>query len=358
MMCVSFVPPWCETQKRVIEVALRKRTISTSAALFCAPCIAITCSHRTSTTMEGKESIHLEIKEGTGSTGEGVWSDAGPIHLLDNPQQLAAAAHDGAATTATPSSARAIPKEAKEWLLSNHSVKTKRDRQNLYLFRNAPNGGKNTNLLILLHGAGDSHRPFDKLAQTMSLSQTATLSIHARVCGMELPFGLGMSWFQELDYNSGNALPRNDSSRQTTLQNAVRYMVELLQRLCHVWVPECIFILGYGAGATAALETCRLWTGPNLGGAICVGMDGLGSRIIPSTTMTGSPILILSENSNLMKECKSEYESCRGNSLVETHLQAKKGMISSPSEMKAVMRFLSKRLVLAAQFPKATNPSS
>jgi hypothetical protein len=164
-----------------------------------------------STTMEEKESFHLEIKEGTGLTGEGVWKDAGPIHLLDNPQQLNAAAHDGAATetTTSPSSARAIPKEAKEWLLSNNSVKTKRDRQNLYLFRNAPNGCKNTNLLILLHGAGDSHRPFDKLAQTMSLSHTATLSIHSRVCGIELPFGLGMSWFQELDYNSGNALPRH-----------------------------------------------------------------------------------------------------------------------------------------------------
>ena len=44
--------------------------------------------------MEDKESIHLEIQEGTSSTGEVVWKDAGPIHLLDNPQQLTAAATD------------------------------------------------------------------------------------------------------------------------------------------------------------------------------------------------------------------------------------------------------------------------
>ena len=94
---------------------------------------------------------------------------------------------------------------------------------------------------------------------------------------------------------------------------------------------------------------------------LCWHEDGLGGTtptVISTTTTTGgSPILILSQDSNLMNKCKSEYESCRGKSLVETHLQAKKGMISSPSEMKAVMTFLSKRLVLAAQLPNATNPS-
>lgn len=173
------------------------------------------------------ENVRLEVQEGASATGEAVWKDAGPISLLDSlqsHQQSPPATSCPTSTQTTP-----LPKQAKEWLLSKHSIKMKKDRQNLYLFRNAPDNGVNTNLLILLHGSGDSHRPFDKLAQTMSLPQTATLSISSMVCGIELPFGLGSSWFQELDYSSGNPLPRANANRQTTLGVAVAYLTELLR---------------------------------------------------------------------------------------------------------------------------------
>lgn len=297
------------------------------------------------------ENVRLEVQEGASATGEAVWKDAGPISLLDSlqsHQQSPPATSCPTSTQTTP-----LPKQAKEWLLSKHSIKMKKDRQNLYLFRNAPDNGVNTNLLILLHGSGDSHRPFDKLAQTMSLPQTATLSISSMVCGIELPFGLGSSWFQELDYSSGNPLPRANANRQTTLGVAVAYLTELLRRLStYCWAPERIFILGYGAGAILALETCRLWTGPPLGGAICIGMDGLGGTVTGSATSnSGTPILLLSHDKNLLDACKSEYEARRGKDLVETCAQAKRGMVSGPSEMEAVMKFLSKRLVLGMQMP-------
>jgi len=309
--------------------------------------------------MDNEETAHLEIQQGTSATGEAVWKDAGPIiHLLDSSPSLQS--NQSAPTTPSSSAApspsnQALPKQAKEWLLSNHSIKTKKDRQNLYLFRNSPDCGRNTNLLILLHGAGDSHRPFDKLAQTMALPQTATLSINSRTCGIELPFGLGNSWFQELDYASGNPLPRNHSIREKTLHQAVDYLVVLLNRLTTVWEPERIFISGYGAGATVIIETCQLWTGPPLGGAICVGMDGLGGNTETSSPSNiATPILLLSHDSKLMIECKSEYEAAHGKNLVETYQQTKKGMISGPSEMEAVMKFLSKRLVLAMKLPQTT----
>ena len=306
--------------------------------------------------MENEEIAHLEIQEGTFSTGEPAWKDAGPIHLLlDNPPFES---HHLATFT---NQKQALPKQAKEWLISKHSVKTNKDRQNLYLFRNSPeNNAPNTNLLLLLHGAGDTHRPFDKLAQTMALPQTATLSINSKTCGgVDLPFGLGHSWFQELDYATGNPLPQTHSMRATTLQHAADFLMELLLQLSTVWAPERIFMLGYGAGATVAMEMCRLWTGPPLGGAICVGMDGLcGKSEVSSVNDSGTPILLLSNDSKLMRECKEEYEVARGGKvLVETHLQAKKGMISGPSEMLVVMKFLSKRLVLATRFPPSATVS-
>lgn len=312
-------------------------------------------SQASSSAMDDAKQVHLEVQEGASDNGETAWKDAGPVRLLDSLQAPPrAAAASNTSNTATCSNPTLLPKPAKEWLLSKHSIRTKKDRQNLYLFRNAPDGGINTNLLLLLHGSGDSHRPFDKLAQTMSLPRTATLSIYSRVCGIDLPFGLGSSWFQEMDYTTGNLLSRNHVTRNETLERTVEFLIELIQRLTTSWVPERIFMLGYGAGATVAIETCRLWTGPPLGGAICVGMDGLGGNAtVSSSGNSGTPILLLSHDKKLLDECTSEYEAQRGKDLIRIYVQANKGMISGPKEMDAVMEFLSERLVLAVQLPQA-----
>jgi predicted esterase len=234
-----------------------------------------------------------------------------------------------------------------------NSIRTKKNRQNLYLFRNAPDGGINTNLLLLLHGSGDSHRPFDKLAQTMSLPQTATLSINSRVCGIDLPFGLGSSWFQEMDYTTGNPLPRNHVTREQTPERTVDFMAELIQRLTTSWVPERVFMLGYGAGASVAVETCRLWTGRRSEEPFALAWTvWVALQQYPRASVRGTPILLLSHDKKLLDECTSKYEAQRGKDLVRIYVQANKGMISGPKEMEAVMKFLSERLVLAAQLPQ------
>ena len=48
--------------------------------------------------------------------------------------------------------------------------------------------GVHANLLIMLHGLGDSHKPFTALAKQMSLPQTAFLSLRAPHA---LPLDLG-----------------------------------------------------------------------------------------------------------------------------------------------------------------------
>jgi predicted esterase len=287
-----------------------------------------------------EEQAHLQVQQGTYSTGEAVWKDAGPIHLLDekSPQ-----------SSSTSVVCAALPKAAKEWLLSRHTVKTKKDRQNLYLFRNA-SAGPNTNLFLLLHGAGDSHGPFDKLAQTMALPQTASLSLNSKICGIELPFDLGYSWFQDVNYGTGEVLPQIHEKRTTSLHQTVAFLHELIKRLHSAWITERIFFLGYGAGATVVMEVCRLWTGQPFGGAICVGL-GLGG-VDESSHTPKTPILLLSENRELLQQCKEGYyEHECGKDLVETYVQPKKGMISSPQEMGAVMKWLAPRLVLSIQLP-------
>jgi hypothetical protein len=97
-----------------------------------------------------------------------------------------------------------------------------------------------------------------------------------------------------------------------------------------------------------AMEVCRLWTGQPLGGAICVGV-GLGGT--DESQFPGTSILLLSEDPKQLQQCKGDYEHERSKDLVETYVQPKKGMISSPQEMGAIMKWLAPRLVLSTQLP-------
>ncbi|KAI2499297.1 phospholipasecarboxylesterase [Fragilaria crotonensis] len=127
-----------------------------------------------------------------------------------------------------------------------------------------PAGWPNTNLLILLHGAGDTHIPFDKLGQTMALPQTATLALSARgAYGEPLPLQLGYTWFQEMDYTTGAPLP--ESQRQRSLHEAASKFCQFLHQLIvqEQWIiPERVFLLGYGAGGALAMQVCVLWNTP------------------------------------------------------------------------------------------------
>ncbi|CAM9610239.1 unnamed protein product, partial [Phaeothamnion confervicola] len=67
----------------------------------------------------------------------------------------------------------------------------------LRTFTYAPSpDGVDSNLLILLHGLGDTHENFANLARKMALPQTATLALRAPIT---LPFELGYGWYQAFD---------------------------------------------------------------------------------------------------------------------------------------------------------------
>jgi predicted esterase len=322
-------------------------------------------------TKEQKESIHLEIQKGTDSTGESVWKDAGPIELLDGDplSSSGASSSDATATSTRPQ----LPQAAKDWF---GVMRSKQHRRSLYLYRHAPQKTPNTNLLILLHGAGDSHAPYDKLAQTMTLPQTAALSVSASCPGFTgLPFQLGYTWFQEMDYTTGSTMSRDHTMRQSSLLSATQRLCDFIEGLTHQWIPERIFILGYGAGATVAMTTCQYWfqdcKKPALGGAVCVGGGDCLSLIplvINKTSgsndkdIKASPIILVVGGKDaafppsVAKTIQSKYmhECGIGNDqLVQIHVQPNKAqsMISSEEESKAVMEFLAPKLVRVQSMP-------
>jgi len=280
-----------------------------------------------------------------------------------------------------------------------------------------------TNLLILLHGAGDDHRPYHNFAKSMELPQTASLSLHASSMSniddgdrdverggfVTLPFGLGHTWFQEMDYEvDGSVLHLDDERRITSLERAVEKLNLLIDTLSSSssssssngakgeeenrrhevggasasWIPERIFLFGFSAGACLAMETCldRMRKGRRaLGGVVCVA-GGIRGRSIQHFNLTDemrdgeggdgsgrdvtTPVLIVggSEDETFppsaVEEAVRGYNACaatvlpvssasRGTTGARAYVKEGKGhaMVGSPDEMRVVMKFFSERLI-------------
>lgn len=308
----------------------------------------------------------LEVKQ-TDASGNEVWVDAGNV-------QVESELFGGRGGGTTSPMKKSLPGRLRSILAAG--CQNKSERQSKYLYRHSILDKINTNLMIFLHGAGDTHKPFDALGKKMSLPQTALLSISASSCGddtfIKLPFDLGHTWFEEMDLRTGNDLPENHPRRLSTLDAAVIKINEIVEALIESWIPERIFLFGFSAGACLVMETC-LYRMTNrkrpLGGAICIA--GGIKRPLPKNQFSGcrsdgslknnkciTPILIIT-GSNDTRYSPSQMENscdvynryatqqCNESSSVKTYVKAKKAhsMVESPDEMKVIMEFLAEKLI-------------
>lgn len=200
-----------------------------------------------------------------------------------------------------------LPMSLKLFLSPNATIKAHRKAD--YLYRHS-HDKIDTNLMIMLHGAGDTHESYHALAKKMNIPQCATLSIHASSIDqgfITLPFQLGHTWFAELDYTTGQPLHRNNFKLTTSLDKAVHQLQSILSKLTLTgkdnlgvgWLPERIFLFGYSAGACLAMETCMHRTLNRqlpLGGAVCIA-GGLHTTQTHNESATESaattPVLII-----------------------------------------------------------------
>ena len=290
----------------------------------------------------GEQSVKLEVQG-----ADGRWSDAGPINLVGT----------------------AMKKE-----MSEETLTVIGSNREAYKYRHSADK-IDENLLIFLHGAGDTHEMFDRLGQQMNLPQTATLSISASMqmeVGKEnhgfvqLPFGLGFTWFEEMDYQvTGDVLQPCDSRRVSSLDHAVRLVTALLDSLTKTYIPERVFLFGFSSGACLAMETCRAWHESGklpLGGAICVrgGIRTKSKSEHKKVANHATDVLIMSGTDDATYSVSVAKSESRRHytdpSKVTVHVQKEKGheMISSKEEMKVVMKFLSTRLVRRTTMPGIT----
>jgi len=345
----------------------------------------------------------LEVRREADDDGKEEWSDAGQINVDAAEAEVLAAASTpqshyhapGVLPGATPlpvpgnlapttaGRKRMLPRRAK--LLLSPNAKRKADRRANFLFRHSCDG-IDSNLLVLLHGAGDSHKPFHELSRRMQLPQTASLSIHASSCDngfTTLPFNLGSSWFEEMDYGTGDALPNNHCRRVRSLSAAAGRLIEILHSLFAVddeglnegWNPERIFLFGYSSGACLVMETClRMVINAErpLGGGICVAggvkcelpLDASKDSALVNEGCTSILLIVGSDDSAFpppaaRRALEIYHDACKSSIGTSMHgldssadpvtIYIKKGkghtMVNSKEEMRSIMEFFSQRLV-------------
>lgn len=114
--------------------------------------------------------------------------------------------------------------------------------------------GMDTNLLVLLHGLGDTHIPFTQLGGKLNLPQTAILSLRAfeRVPILEEE---AYQWWDSFDFTGATIAHPNPS---VTLNKLVQILETLTSEQVG-WNPERIHLFGFAQGGSCLAELGLLW---------------------------------------------------------------------------------------------------
>ncbi|KAI9779654.1 MAG: hypothetical protein M1816_003459 [Peltula sp. TS41687] len=211
------------------------------------------------------------------------------------------------------------------------------------------------NVLILLHGLGDSHAPFVAFARNLSLPETACISIQAP---HGLPFELdGFHWGDDMlfDQSTGDMDVDAGFDRAKTMVGDKIIEKGLVQK-CGYRRSE-LFLFGFGQGGMVALAVAgSLAQEEALGGVISVGGPLPSSMPSPGPQKLQTPVLILGGNSaslitnSALARIKNTFE------YVDTIRWERRGdsMPRNREELLPIMRFLAGRLRSRRGVPKGS----
>lgn len=199
-----------------------------------------------------------------------------------------------------------------------------------------------TNVLILLHGLGDTSAPFTYLARQLALPETTCLSLQAPT---PLPFEIGgFHWGEDIAFDQATGNLDIDTDFTKAIKILKDDIIENgLVTKCGYKLRE-IMILGLGQGAMIAFDAAASTPETELGGIISVG-GPLPSSWTQAKDLT-TPVLVLGGSSDTLitrtalNNLKAAFQN------VEYHKWNRAGdsMPRNREEMLPIMRFFARRL--------------
>jgi predicted esterase len=226
--------------------------------------------------------------------------------------------------------------------------------QNLTLDIIPPTTGSPINILILLHGLGDTNKSFSQLGKNLNLPETACLSIQAPnpipslFTGSETP---SFHWGDDILFDEGKGEIELDAGFKTATDVLLRKLVEKsLIEECG-YAPRNILFYGFGQGGMAALQACAT-SDLEFGGVVSIGGrlpssgSGSGKSKTPALVLGGSRSAQVTRSAvDGLKERFKDVEYVKWD-------KAEDSMPRSREEILPIMRFFARRLRSRAGVPE------
>lgn len=218
------------------------------------------------------------------------------------------------------------------------------------------NSNSSPNVLLLLHGLGDSAPAFTPLARALNLPETTILTIQAPT---PLPFDLhGFHWGDDVAFDSSTGALDMDAGFQRSLKLLIDDVIRgVLLRKCGYQLHE-VMVLGLGQGGMLGLvvarelessSSCSAAAGSNETGSLA-GVISIGAPFPLSGRRGGdkcrSPVLILAGRDSLVVSDEAVQRTKGVFEFVEVHRYARRGdgMPRNRNEMLPVMQFFARQL--------------
>lgn len=196
------------------------------------------------------------------------------------------------------------------------------------------------NVLILLHGLGDTKASFSILGRQLNLPETTCISLQGPT---PLPFDLGgFHWGDDILFDQVSGQMDVDTGFAKAVRLIKTDIIEdVLMRRCG-YQPREIMLFGFGQGAMAAIAVA-LSMSHELGGVVSIGGPRPASG--PSAKSPSS-LLVLGGSSNTLITRSSIASLQNAFEFTDYHKWNKSGdgMPQSHEEMLPIMRFFARRL--------------
>ncbi|KAF2754061.1 alpha/beta-hydrolase [Pseudovirgaria hyperparasitica] len=201
------------------------------------------------------------------------------------------------------------------------------------------------NVLILLHGLGDTHVPFTNLGRQMNLPETVCISIRAP---KPLPFDLGgFHWGDDLYFEPSSDAMNKDTGFRASAKLIIEEVVQrALIEGCGYEYRDILFF-GYSQGGMAALQVGAELQDEELGGIVCIaGWLPDSAPMLPIDKKSRTPVLLCKAaiSSEVPASALARLKDTYQYSEVKEWKRNADGMPRNREEMLPIMQFLARRL--------------
>ncbi|KAL8856841.1 MAG: hypothetical protein Q9178_006558 [Gyalolechia marmorata] len=218
-----------------------------------------------------------------------------------------------------------------------------------------PLGQSSVNVLLLLHGLGDTKDSFTNLAKQMSLPETTCIIIQAPT---PLPFDLGgFHWGDDITFNQSQGTMDYDTGFDKASRILKEDIVEnILIRKCG-YKHRNILFFGYGQGGIAAIAAA-LAVKTELGGLVSIGGPLSSSSFdkLDSGVKNRTPLIVLGGSSSTLITQSALSDLKKAFQTVEYTKWPRSGdgMPRNRDEMLPIMKFFARRLQSKSGVPEGS----